>query len=479
MQINPCQHNIRTNSRCLNKVDGEANAPSDSVTISGSSRFNTVNTIDPSLINKLFETCELKSLWNFEIQYAYGCGNTVLPMKNGEVCVGQYRKLSNLDAKTGKLKWEKDIVDYYGKDFDSQYTDGKIYLKENDVNTSDNDHILVMDACDGKEKWRHKIDQFEGLRVTDGGDVYLKQKRGYIVLDGNDGKEKKNVVINDEKEDRYILICAIRKDGAVIASSPDNSYALAPDGSLLWKDWGATFMNAFFTDHRALVTGPGGYLIMKDLNKGENLWKCKNNSLRVNCLSDSKLFASNIYDLHCLSLSDGHEKWVIKGDQKEHSIIKALGKDGTPYVARGNRIEALDTETGKPDWSLALPSDQLERRGTAIIEGNRLYLSDSERIHVIDINSGLKISQFSAKDNCSISNFVLSGDNTMFVQVNDSKDSSHGSAKLFCVDLGSDALNKEIPPAENSENSSIEVSEEWVDIAGVRIPVGKKYSYIL
>jgi outer membrane protein assembly factor BamB len=454
-------------------LDHTLQAAPDSVCIGGSPAAMPANRVDPSMIKQLFENHELTSLWESSIPYSYSVGNGVHPTEDGTVCVGIYGGVRCHDASTGEVKWERKVTNFFGKDLDSRYRDGRLYLRTCDVNNSENNYLVVLDSRDGAEQWRHKMEKFEGVRLTDDGDVLLQQKRGFIVLDGKDGSEKKNIVLGEELPDRYVQVNAMRKDGTVIASTPDTSYALSPDGAVLWKDRGSSFNDALFLDNRALTGAPGGGLIMKDLNTGKALWKNTEQHMRVIGTSDSGLFASNIYDLSCLDLSDGHMKWSMKGEQDEYSVIKALGPDGIPYVARGYRIEALDPDTGIPRWSLSFPRSQLERCASAVLDKGNLFLSDGEKIHMIDVERGLKTSEFTARSDSRITNFTLSPGGALFVQTIKSKDESYGTTSLFCVDLRSGGV-KECPETpETGGKGAIEEMDDWVIISGIKLPRGR------
>jgi outer membrane protein assembly factor BamB len=454
-------------------LDQALPAASDSVSVGGSPQTIPANKVDPSMIKQLFENHELVSQWECTIPYSYGVGNGIHPTEKGTVCVGIYGSVRCHDASTGNVQWERKVNNYYGKDLDSRYSDGRLYLRTCDVNKSDNDYLVVLDARDGAEQWRHKMDKYEGVRLTEGGDVLLGQKRGFIVLDGKDGSEKQNTVLKEELPDRYVRVNAMRKDGMVIASTPDATYGLSPDGAVMWKDRGSSFDNAFFIDNRAVIGSPGGGLTMKDLSTGKALWKNTEQNMRVIGISDSGLFTSNIYDLDCLDLSDGHVKWSIKGGQDEYSVIKALGPDGTPYVARGYSIEALDPETGTPRWSLAFPTNQLERRTTAVLDEGRLFLSDGEKLHVIDAEKGLKMSQFDACPDSEITTFTLSPGGMLFVETQKPKGSSYGTSSLYCIDLSSGGVKESPSPPVTGGEGVIEEMDDWVVISGVKLPRGR------
>ena len=462
MEINSLRTPFTTGNVLAGAPTSEPDTGTDSVSLSGHSASPAVGRIDPSMIKSVFEHSRLTPLWEIEIPKSHTDTCALHPMENGRICVGSYNTLLCLDGESGKTLWQKKIDNYFGSSFDSQYTDGRQCLKTSDVNRYDDDscQAVVLDARDGSEMWRHRIDKFDMFQINDSHDLFMKQPGGYLVLDGKDGSVKKNTALPGEK---YIQAGAVRGDGAVYASSPDKTYMISSDGSVMWQEGGSSHDPAFFRGDRIVASRPTGELAVRDTATGNIIWSGAR--IRASHVSDTSIFGSNIYDLHCLDLSDGHEKWSIKGEQDRYSVIKAFDSDGIPYVARENRIEALDPDTGKPRWSLALPSDQLERRSSALLDGKRLLLNDGGRIHVIDTTNGLKTKEFCAPEGSCISNFVVTPEGTLLVQVKEDKNSSWGPSRLCCVDLKGDKDEK----GSESRQGTVEEEDNWVEIDGIRL----------
>lgn len=458
-------------SRDAGQVTGAkpADAPSpggDGVSIGGGG--SGVKKIDPALVRKVFERPQLKKLWTIEIPYSYNHDRAVLPMEDGRVCVGTYHQMTCLDAGTGQVRWTKEkIDDYFGGVDDSKYHDGKLYIRLSDVDHSNNNHVQVLDARDGSEKWKHPLADYECLKVSADGDVHMREKNGFVVLDGNDGTDKKKVVLKEVGDDTYVELKALGKDYSSVVGTPNDMYALSPDGKVLWKG-DKTFGAAAFVDRGVVCEDKGEFPVLRDSQSGEILWKSPKGRLRIDRLSDRELYGCDIYDLYCLDLADGHVKWSLKGEQENYSVIKAIDPDGTPYVARGNRIEALDPDTGHPRWSVPLPVEQTERRLSAKQQGDKLYLSDSRNLYIVDVKTGLKVNQYTPEDGSEITHFTLSPDDKLYVQLSPEKHKYTGESILHCMDLRPPSRAGTSPWQDQGLDSIVEM-EDWVVIGGIKI----------
>ncbi|MDQ7825911.1 MAG: PQQ-binding-like beta-propeller repeat protein [Candidatus Eremiobacteraeota bacterium] len=439
----------------------------DSVSIGGGGSGG--RKIDPALIREVFHRPELKTIWKMMIPFSYGHDRAVLPMEDGSVCVGTYHQMTCLDAGTGKVRWTREgIDDYFGGVDDSDYHGGRLYIRLHDVDHSNNNHVQVLDALDGNEKWKHPLADYECLRVSDDGDVRMREKNGFVVLDGNDGTEKKKVILKEVGDDTYVELKALKKDYASVVCTPADMYALSPDGEVLWKG-GKTFGAAAFVDRGVVCEDKGEFPVLRDSQSGEILWKSPKGKLRIDRLSDRELYGCDIYDLYCLDLSDGHVKWSLKGEQDHYSVIKAIDPDGTPYVARGNRMEALDPETGKPRWSVPLPVEQTERRLSAKQQGDMLYLSDSRRLYIVDVKQGLMVNQYVPEEGSEITSYTLSPDEKLYVQLSQQKHKHDGSSVLHCIDLKPPSAKAGKDQAQDPPGESIVEMDDWVVIGGIRI----------
>ncbi len=424
------------------------------------------------LMKRVFEAGMLKASWEAPMEFPSFAGYAVHAPGDGTVYAGTLEKLRCLDGETGQVKWEKKLPMYFGRKNDSYLAQGTLFIVISDVNKSDNDRLKVLDASDGSEKWERTINRYDLFRVTDEGDVYLRMKNGYLLLDGSDGSEKMRVQAEEEKETTSLQVAAMNDDGTALLGSREHIIVMGPRGELLWRDKGSALTgSAWFSRDRLVMSGPDGRLHARASATGRTLWSADIAGLTAGTLSDTCLYASQIYDLHCLDLSDGHQKWMKKGACEEYSALKAIGADNIPYVARGNRIEALDPETGEPLWSLVLPAEQLERRGTALLTEKRgLLLCDTERIYMIDSITGLIMQQFSAGDGTCITSFTVSPDGRLLVEVSRSNERSRTAGKLLSVDLREIVGDLEEAGNEAAPGGhAVEETDEWIIIDEMRL----------
>ncbi len=166
-------------------------------------------------------------------------------------------------------------------------------------------------------------------------------------------------------------------DGVIYVGAEDNKlYAVnSSKGDILWsfKLEGRIVSSSPVVENRILFIGCySGTFYAIDIDKGKEKWKFKTGDsvFSTPVISRGKIyFGSNDGFLYSVSLNDGSLYWKFNTGNKVIAIPEV--RESMIYITSGNQLFALNTESGKVQWSHAFASS-VKSSATAV--DNDIYI---------------------------------------------------------------------------------------------------------
>ncbi|MDQ7826436.1 MAG: PQQ-binding-like beta-propeller repeat protein [Candidatus Eremiobacteraeota bacterium] len=452
----------------MEEADREDSPP---VTLTGKATSSSGRVISQAIINEIFKSNETGPLWTKSLPNAIVSDNAIIAAGGNSIFLGSKDHISRLDEATGKIIWEKEIRGYTGNNRDSLEFDGKALLQLK--NSGDGiDRCIVLDGATGNEKWRNELFPHDTLLLNDKGEIFIRHARGFSIHDGSDGSTKGSVTMQISEDESYVAVIGAMPDGSVFASTTENLCHLSREGKILWSSKGPALSDFLITGGSIVYKDSGGTLIRKDAVSGKTIWKSDERDLKIIAHTDREIYArSPQFTLFCIDMAFGSDRWQVPGDFTLFSSLQALGDDGTPFVARGSRIEALDPATGRPKWSTELRSDELERYSSAVVRQNSLFLSARERFCAVDTRSGEILRELRMKN--AISQFAVTDGGNILIQVRPSLLGITSPSDLHCYSSDFTIPSPRSQSADEGD-AGVVIDEEWVTIDGVKLPKKKE-----
>ena len=219
---------------------------------------------------------------------------------------------------------------------------------------------------------------FEGAPVADQDSVYIAMTRqdtlsetSVACLDLETGQPRwREVVCESSNElDRHDV------------SGPMHNLLTLVDNTIYYAtNLGTVAAINARTGHLRWVTT---YVRQRPVHRTE--WSAQAPDLNPPVYSDGKLFvsASDTAKIQCLDTQNGRLLW-----EAYPSATHILGVAKGTLIATGNRVWAIDINTGKVRWYW--PENTVPGYGRGLLAGNNVYWPTLREIHVLDVQTGRK-----------------------------------------------------------------------------------------
>lgn len=334
-------------------------------------------------------------------------------------------------ANAPPLKWISDVNADSARWTTPRIHDGTIY-------SGGDYHVWALDAADGSKRWRYEIippgdTYYHGRLDVSDGIVYTAEEENAYAID-EDGKSQWVVdtganlssapAISKEflffwggdqaTLDRASGALKVERDlhgtsRATPAFSDERVFVGLSNGKLaafsrtpnqirLMLDTetervaAPLFVDGVVFVGTSIVTDPPegtGYLYAADVEAERWLWRVETGQVRNNlppAIHDDTIFVTtDSGTLYAIATTNGQIRWTFETGAEDPSVPR-LG-DGLVYVANGNRVMAVDIDTGEERWNV-----KWENLSVALVDSpplvteDALYVGTDARMYAFDLS---------------------------------------------------------------------------------------------
>lgn len=337
---------------------------------------------------------------------------------DGVIYMGsQGHSFSALDAKTGKLLWDKPVPNYIPYKAGISKDNATLFVSRN------SDSMMALDAKTGRKIWDFSSGfdfRLSPPVVTPDGKTVLTCSgyKGFYGIDAKTGKQKwlKDFNIRDGSSP------VLSNNGKTVYFGDDfqSIYALDVDtGDQKWEyNLGDLFRCTPAVGHDGTVysANSDGQIFAIKGDTGEKKWRTKkmeDNALREFGFAlnpDGRtvyaatpfLKSGNTYgEVYAFNTKNGKERWKFQADGKTRSVVVSPDGGTVYFGSEDNHLYALDARTGKEKWTYDageyVYSPALSKDGSTLYVATSHYEKNqgsvSEMI-AVDTKTGKKIDIF-------------------------------------------------------------------------------------
>lgn len=388
-------------------------------------------TLDLRKFSKRLFSGEVSLEWSFKAGST--CMLNILVTPAGKIICQDQEKIYSIDKNTGKKDWEQ-VKERGGISSFASDPGGTVFA--DCIKTG---KLLALDGSTGEEKWNYDIKNLDYFGVES------SKVDNKLLIDGNASSQKK-------------IICLDGKTGKVewetgFKSTLVSKLKVSPDGSAALVNLGESFA-------------------VLDTKTGEKKWEYPTKDAGISStlevgLNGDVFFCTEDNNIHAINGKSGKEKWTYPIDNSDPGSLKT-GEDGTLYHFDEGKIIALDKDNGNEKWRYSAPcrNDILHHIGFTRDGSLYAYNFSGGRLISLDSMTGKQKETHRIKKKWTKAQ--IGPDGLIYFAGKDNKiHAIKTSIKREDIEkaLQKDDKKEEVP--------KIEMTDKWVIIGGVKIPINK------